>query len=345
MKIGIVGDIHLSRYSSILRCRAGNFSTRLEGLIKSLSWAEKIFEENGCDEEIFLGDTFDTPDVDSETITALSEVVWHNKPRLRHFIVGNHESGVASLKYNSTQMLYKLGVIEDKPYIYPVDEHCEILFLPYITEDNRKPLVEYLENRHSDKKLIICSHNDLKNFQMGKFISTTGFDIDEIDNNCDICFNGHLHNEGRVGDKIINLGVLSGMNFSEDAFKYVHHIAILDTETLEVKYFINPYAFNFYKVDIENESDLSKLKNLRDNAVVSIKCSNTYKDALKKTLEQVKNIVTYKIIYTTDLVSTKSQNEISLNLGEDHLEQFKKYILETLGNDSIVIEELNEVCK
>ena len=345
MKIGICGDVHISRYSSILRSRGKHFSTRLEGLVKSLSWVEQLFREQGCEEEIFLGDTFDTPDVDAESITALSEIEWNTSSRLKHFIVGNHESGVSSLQYNSTQMLHRLGVVEDTPYIYPLDEYCEILFLPYITEDNRKSFVDYLEHRNRNKKLIVCSHNDLKNFQMGKFISTTGFDIDEIEKNCDIYFNGHLHNCGKVANKIINVGVLTGMNFSEDAFKYEHHVAILDTETLEVKYFENPYAFNFYKVDINDTNDLSKLKNLRTNAIVSIKCSNVYKDALKETLEQVKNIITYKIIYTRDLMSLESQNEISLNLNDDHLEQFKKYIIDTLGNSDVVIEELSEVCK
>ena len=44
-------------------------------------------------------------------------------------------------------------------------------------------------------------------------------------------------------------------------------------------------------------------------------------------------------------MSLESQNEISLNLNDDHLEQFKKYIIDTLGNSGVVIEELSEVCK
>lgn len=345
MKLGIVGDIHWSRYSSILRSRGKHFSTRLEGLIKSLSWAEQLFKEHGCEEEIFLGDTFDKEELNSEEITALSEVEWNKSSRLKHFIVGNHESGVSSLVYNSTQVLHKIGVVEDQPYIYPLDDKTELLFLPYIVEDNRKPLKDYLTKRNSSKKLVVFSHNDIKNFQMGMFLSKTGFDIDEIENNCDLYFNGHLHNCGKVTNKIINLGVLTGQNFSEDAFKYEHHIAILDTDTLEIEYFENPYAFNFYKIDINNEQDLNKLKKVKSNAIVSIKCSNTYQEALKDTLEQVKNIISYKIIYTRDLMSQESSTEVTLELSDDHLEQFKKYIIDTLGNSQVVNEELSEVCK
>ena len=165
MKILICGDVHFSTYSSIVRSRGKHFSTRLECLIKSLCWVEQISEEYGCEEEIYLGDFFDKPELSSEELTALSEIHWNNSSRLKHFIVGNHESGVASLIYNSTQALHKLGVVEDVPYIYPLNENTEILFLPYITEDNRKPLSEYLKDRNLNKKLIICSHNDIKDFQ------------------------------------------------------------------------------------------------------------------------------------------------------------------------------------
>lgn len=344
MKVLIVGDIHWSTYSSILRSRGKHFSTRLESLIKSLSWVEQLSKEQGCEEEIFLGDTFDREDLSAEEITALSEVEWNTSSRIKHFIVGNHESGISTLEYNSTQVLHKLGVIENVPYIYPLDEKTEFLFLPYIVEDNRKPLSEYLKERNTSKKLVVFSHNDIKNFQMGPFLSKTGFDIDEIENNCSLYFNGHLHNCGNVTKKIINIGVLSGQNFSEDAFKYEHHVAILDTDTLEIQYFENPYAINFYKIDITNLNDLDKLKKVKSNAVVSIKCPNAYQEALKDTLQQVKNILTYKIIYTRDLVSQESSSEITLEIGEDHLEQFRKYIIETLGNDEIINEELNEVC-
>ena len=140
MKVCIIGDIHWSTYSSILRTRGKYFSMRLEYLIQSLSWVEMISKKYNCEEEIFLGDFFDKPDLTSEEITALSEVEWNNSTRIKHFIVGNHESGVASLMYNSTQTLYKLGSIENIPWMYPVDDGTEFLFLPYITEDNRKPL-------------------------------------------------------------------------------------------------------------------------------------------------------------------------------------------------------------
>ena len=345
MKILVVGDIHWSTYSSIVRSRGKNFSTRLEYLIKSMNWVEQISREYGCDEEIFLGDTFDKAELSSEEITALSEIEWNNSCRLRHFIVGNHESGISSLIYNSTQALHKVGVVEDTPYIYPLDYKTEILFLPYITEDNRKPLIEYLKDRNSDRKLIVCSHNDIKDFQMGMFLSKTGFSVDEINDNCDLYLNGHLHNAGYVNKKLINVGVLCGQNFSEDAFRYEHHIMILDTDTLQYSFIENPYALNFYKLTIGMEQDLSALDALKNNAVVSIRCNDDLKSELIKKLNTNTKIVESKVMYYSDIVSSGDELGTTDLQFADHLNKFKEFVIDKLGSTVTVLEELEEVCK
>ena len=345
MKIGVVGDIHWSTYSSILRSRGKYFSTRLEGLIKSLSWVEQLFKEQEVEEEVFLGDFFDKDVVSDEEVTALSEVCWNDSVRLRHFIVGNHEIGIHSLLYSSTQALTKLGNVINAPIIYPLDEKTEFLFLPYIVEDNRKPLDEYLKERNNSKKLVVFSHNEIKNFQMGKFLSTAGFEIEDIEKNCDLYLNGHLHNCGNVTNKIINIGVLSGCNFSEDASKYEHHVAILDTDTLEIQYFENPYAFNWYNINITHDADFRSMRNLKNNAIVCVRCKKQLEEEVKETLRDLRNVLTYKIICTRDSLLEESSDELKFDMGKDHIEQFKEYIIEALGNTSVVNEELSEVCK
>lgn len=345
MKVLIVGDIHWSTYSSIVRSRGKYFSTRLEHLIRSMNWVEQISKEYGCEEEIFLGDTFDKAELSSEEITALSEIEWNNSCRLRHFIVGNHESGISSLIYNSTQALHKVGVIEDTPYIYPVDDATEFLFLPYITEDNRKPLADYLKNRVKDKKMIVFSHNDIKDFQMGMFLSKTGFSIDEINENCDLYLNGHLHNAGFVNDKIINVGVLCGQNFSEDAFRYEHHVMVLDTDTMTYEFIENPEALNFYKLTIGDEQDLTVLDKLKNNAVVSIRCNDDLKSELIKKLNTNTNILESKVIYYSDVVNSSDELGTANLQFADHLNKFKEFVIEKLGSTVTVLEELEEVCK
>lgn len=344
MKIGIVGDIHWSTYSSILRSRGKFFSTRLEYLIKSLSWVESTFEKYDCEEEIFLGDFFDKSDLSSEEITALSEVEWNHSSRLKHFIVGNHESGISSLVYNSTQALHKIGVVEDVPYLYPLDDKTEILFLPYITEDNRKSLSEYLKNRDVNKKLIIVSHNDIKDFQMGMFLSKTGFSVDDIESNCELYINGHLHNGGWVTNKILNLGNLCGQNFNEDAFKYEHHIAILDTDTLKIEFIENPYALNFYNIEITNSNDLQQLQRLKNNSIISIRCNVKLKEQVLEYMNNLSTIVAHRFILTRDVDSVESE-KISFEF-VNHLNQFSDFILQRDDiNIEIAKQELLEVCK
>jgi hypothetical protein len=348
MKILVVGDIHWSTYSSILRSRGNYFSTRLEYLIKSLNWVEQISKQYGCEEEIFLGDTFDKPDLTAEEISALSEISWESKPRLRHFLVGNHESGMSSLKYNSTQILHKLGVIEDTAHYYPVDNKTEFLFLPYQTKDASNVIVPFVDQcmeRNPNKKLIVFSHNDIKGFQMGKFISTNGYDIKEIEEGCDLYINGHLHNGGWVSPrKILNLGNLTGQNFSEDASKYEHHIVILDTDTLELEFIKNPYALNFYKIEIDNKDAINQLYFLKENSVLSIKCLDELVDQVRKELKNLTNIVEYRIVQYSKIVLNDGVQTVSMN-NVDHLEQFRKFVLDNLGITEIVEQELNEVCK
>jgi len=346
MKILVVGDVHFSQYSSILRSRGKNFSTRLENMIQSLNWVETISTEYGCNEEIFLGDFFDRSDLLQEEISALKEIQWNHTPRIRHFIVGNHESGIATLEYNSTDVLSSVprNDIINEPVLYSLDDKTEILFLPYITEDNRKPFAEYLTNRNPAKKLIVFSHNDIKDFQMGAFLSTTGFSVDEICQYSDLYMNGHLHNCGQVGDKIINVGNLTGQNFSEDAFKYEHHIAILDTDTMKIEYVENPYAMNFYKIEINSESDIKELKKIKSNAVVHIRCLDTLENVVRSTLETL-NVIASKIILVSTVSSGSIDSSVSLKCA-DHLKQFIDFILsrDDIDDKEIFRQELSEVC-
>ena len=60
MKIGIVGDVHLSQYSSIIRSNGKKYSKRIENIIKSVNWAEEEFKHRSCDIVVYLGDTFDS---------------------------------------------------------------------------------------------------------------------------------------------------------------------------------------------------------------------------------------------------------------------------------------------
>ena len=217
MRLLILGDCHWSSYSSIVRSRGEKYSTRLENLIKTMSWIEAEAVTKGCDTIVCLGDFFDQSELGAESITALQEVPWSEIPHW--FIVGNHEMGRGNLEHSSSHLFNLLpnaSVIDEVKFFNTND--TTIVSIPYILESNRKPLKEYLGNYPLKENVIILSHNDIAGIQMGQFISTTGFSIEEIEENCDLFLNGHLHNGAEIGNKIINVGNITGQNFSEDAF-------------------------------------------------------------------------------------------------------------------------------
>ena len=344
MKILIVGDVHFSTYSSILRKRTEKFSERLENMIKCLNWAEEQADINLCDKIIYLGDFFDKPELNAEELTALQKVHWSNLPHV--FIVGNHESPVASLKYNSTNVLKQQGFKIITDISTESFNGINLIYIPYTLEEDRKPIKEYLSELNiSDTKSIIFSHNDIKGIQYGGYKSKSGFELSDIESNCKFFINGHLHNGEYLNNSksILNLGNLTGQNFSEDASKYIHKIAILDTDINDIRFIENPYAFNFYKIIISRNEDLIKLHNLKNNSVLSIKCEEALLDSCKNELLNLPNVVEYKIIAFKETFKSDKNEEIKLN-NIDHLKQFNEFILNTLGSFDVVKEELLHIC-
>ena len=342
MKIGICGDIHWSAYSSIVRSRSDKYSTRLENLIKSVNWFEQITQEHNCQSNIYLGDFFDRDQLVGEEISALQEIKWNDNSKV--FLVGNHEMSRSTLEYSSSH-LFKLcprATVIDKPQYY-LFEGTEICFLPYVLESNRKDINYYFNN--SNNKRIIFSHNDIKDIQMGAFLSTEGFEKSDIEQNCNLFINGHLHNGSKISQKIINIGNLTGQNFSEDANNYKHHIIILDTETLEYEIINNPYAFNFYKLDFTNK-DINYIKNklnkLNNNSVITVKVNAQLSQQIKELISNMNNIVESRIII--EMINNEDNSEINdIDYSIDHIKQFTNFVKNNIGTSKEIIEELDKI--
>lgn len=361
MKILLYGDNHFSQYSSIVRGRGTNYSLRLENQIQTMNWVEQQAQRYDCGEVICLGDFFDKPELNSEEITALKDIKWCE---ITHrFIVGNHESAISSLIYNSTKALEGMNDFDiiSKPKLIPYGKtdgvhDLYIMCIPYTLEENRKTIAGYRKELKvpEDARLVVLSHNDIKGIRYGAFLSKDGFDLKEIKEHCNLFVNGHLHNGAFLDEDnpklysqcMLNLGNVTGLNFSEDASKYDHRIVILDTETLSLTFYVNPFAFNFYKLEIDKEEDLNKINNMQwDNDVVTIRCEESLLDKLNELLKNNNKIVSSRIIvYKKDIMADgKDVSMITLN-NIDHLKQFEEFTLNTLGKDDIVKEELGIIC-
>lgn len=297
MKILIYTDNHFCRYSSILRSRGEKYSKRLENQIESLNWVNQIAIEKECDRMIHLGDFFDKPDLTAEEISALKEIKWNDLPK--DFILGNHEM---YQDHNSLNVLSQLGNIIIEPTNWLASNNVNILYLPYILENDRKPLSEYIYKREGER-VVVLSHNDIKGIRYGQYESKIGFDIKEICDNCNLFINGHLHNQTQINEKIINLGDLTGLNFNEDGFKYSHCVGILDTYTLDLELIHNPYAINFYKLEEDINYDFNHFKTIIDkveNGVLSVKVPQSKLKEVRDYLQTCSNIIEFRVISSSE---------------------------------------------
>ena len=317
------------------------YTTRLEYLIKGLNWVNDLAVKNSCEALICAGDMMDRATLDDIEITALKEIQW----RLPcYFLVGNHESKDSSLLYTSVKALESdNNIIINSPYTLDLPK-AQIHFVPYIVESDRKPLTDYLLDVDRSKKQIIISHNDLNGVNYAGFVSQTGFKLDEIDACCDLYLNGHLHNSERITNKILNLGSMSAHNFTNDSFRYKYGVWFLDTDTLSLTFFENPYSLNFYKIDIMNAGDIKQLDKLKNQAILSVKCLDKLIAEVRTKLDAMPKVLTYRLIPIISLEEgTKVVDNSSLLV--DHLAKFIECCKEKLEPGPVLDAELQEICK
>ncbi len=333
MKLLIYTDNHFCKKSSIVKGMGKKYTLRLENQIQSINWVEELGVKKKVDKIICLGDYFDKSSLEAMELGAFNDIKWSNIPK--YILVGNHDANDIDLK-ESVTTLFKIASTFNKEMFNVIDEVTfdqSILWLPYIVEDSRKNILEYTNNI---KPNIILSHNDIKGLQMGQFLSQTGFNIEDIENNCNLFINGHLHNGIKFCKNGINLGNLTGQNFSEDAFKYQHNVMILDTKTLEYELIENPFAFNFYKLEINVKEDLNIFNTLKNNSVLSIRCLSTLKEELLKKLE-TSSIVAYRITYYTPIEDTQ---DIQYIYNGDYISEHDSFCKNTLKDiNSLLLEK------
>ena len=344
MKICIYTDNHYAQYSSILRNRGSKYSVRLENQIESLNWVEELSAQKKCDRVVCLGDFFDKPELNAEELTALKSIKW-NKDVAHMFLVGNHEMGSNDLEYSSSHVFESLGFQSIKYVDYEKIGNAGIIYLPYLLKDRRATLKQYKEDLTYDnqaEKYIVFSHNDIAGIRYGQYLSKDGFDIQDIYDNCDLFINGHLHNQTQINDKTINLGNLTGQNFSEDATKYSHCAAILDTETLKLELINNPYAFDFFKFDIDTQDQLdANLDLCKGYSVVTVKVPDTMLVETRQKLVEKSNIVQFRVI--TKVTKNTKAGSIEELVKVDHIQQFKDYCVQHIDNTEVLIDELSKL--
>ena len=346
MKICIYSDVHWSTTSSIVRQQGTLFSTRLEHLINSMNWVNSTAVEQGCELTICAGDFMHKPQLSDEELTALKQINWADMQH--YFLCGNHESSVSSLCFSSVMALESdhRHIIADQLYSLVLDD-TKISFIPYIIESNRESIDNYIKPDELGRKHIIISHNDIAgiNYCYGGFESKAGFSIKEIEDNCDLYLNGHLHNQKWITDKILNVGSLSAHNFTNDSLVYNYGLWILDTEDLSMTFIENPYSFNFYKFEIKKANEIKNINKVKKNAVVSVVCTKDLFTDCKDALEKNSNIITHRLAARSEVIDTTHSIDIEEIRGTDHIQRLIQFCHNNIENTEILEAELAEICK
>lgn len=344
MKILLYTDNHFCETASIVTKIGDKYTVRLENQLKSINWTEELAVKENCKLIICLGDFFDKQSLTDQELTALNDIKFNaDIPHI--FLVGNHESEEIDLKYSSTQVLSRANMkIVSEAYKTLIGD-TEFCFLPYTTERNIKPLAEVFGKKEADKRVIL-SHNDIAGVQMGMITSKSGFPIEDIEANCDLFLNGHLHNGTTVTKKIHNLGNLTGKDFGEDALKYEHKAFILDSDTLELKAVENPYALNFYQFDIDSRDDVYSLERLKDNMVLKLHCKLSLMSFLNEKLAELSDrVVSSKIIAIQTLEDGTEAELDAAELTVDYLAELCTCCKAKINNTPILDYELAQICK
>lgn len=111
---------------------------------------------------------------------------------------------------------------------------------------------------------------------------------------------------------------------------------------MKVDFYENPYAFNFYKIDLTDFTDKqqfdNEFKNLKNNSVLTVKVTDTYAPLIREVLDNCENIVQYRIII--DKIDNQDTVEIAANIEQDHLKMFYDFVIDALGDGETVLNEL-----
>ena len=257
-KIAIVGDLHFGKKN--------NNEKLLESQIK---WFNDSFfptmRKEKCDTVVFLGDIFDNRVSLSPLILKHVREIFNSCCSMfsTHVVVGNHDCF-----YRNTNDVNSLGVLADQgAHVYPDITELELfgkdcLILPWLTKDTLTKAESILAKNNYD---LCFGHLEINGFEMAKnHIATNGMTQDTFFN-CQKVYSGHFHIRN-VDGQIKYVGTPYELDWGD--YLEEKGFTILDTDTMEEKYFLNDVSPKHMKLKSE-ELDIDDLtpELVRDNYI------------------------------------------------------------------------------
>ena len=333
MKLGIVADMHLAYTSSILPIykKDSIHTTRLQYMIDTVKWYTKLFEEQGCDYIINLGDLTDSNILRSEEITALAEAYSdRNENSIEElYIIGNHDTLTDDHRFSTTSILnnipkFKVYSEPAKVELVKGDEKLNVTMLPYMNW--KKIDHEFLKKWNSD---ILFSHIDI----MGSSLYSTfgvdfGIDPELLCMYFNHVYNGHIHLQEKLKcskENIWNVGSLTSISFS-DSNKYIPGAHIVDTKTGKFETIPNPFNILFRKLSVDSITSLKDKLSKLDKSyryVLRIDVPYQLKEEIQKLIDKEEYIIASRLIIDRKSTFVESKEITNLDLVDQNNIKYK----------------------
>lgn len=328
MKILVYTDLHCSYTSSImpLYYKDSKYTTRLQMIIDTGKWLNKVATLGKVDMIINGGDTTDSHILRSEEITALSEFFRAIQYDCRHIIItGNHDTFDNNVNFYSTSILSNINNIE--VYNKPTKINDELSVLPYASTENIS-----LDTLKSISNKVLLSHIDIKGSHLrSDYIMDTGIDPEILAEYFNLVLNGHLHTAEEIitsKNKIHNIGGISSISFS-DSNSYIPSACIIDTETLKIDRYENPFAILFRRLTVNSIEDLlNKIKKFTTKHKYILRVNSPYniRDEVREILSNKSNVITYRVVSNMIDKRISLSDTNKLDLVDDIESEFINYL-------------------
>lgn len=337
MKIGIYTDLHIAYTSSILPLAystSSKYTTRLQMIIDTGKWLNKLFTDNNVDIIVNGGDTCDSNILKSTEITALAEFFKQFTSDIPHYVItGNHEILDENSEFHATAILDGIGSITVVNKPTKINNYISVL--PYMNSNNiDNNLLKSLSNN------LLVSHIDIMGSALrAEYIMDTGINSEMLAEYFDFVANGHLHTAEHIHtskNNVWNIGSVSSISFVDNN-EYIPSAIIYDTDTKMFERFENPYTILFRKLNVNSIADvISQTNNLSDNYkyVVRVTCPYDCREEIRQYLDSLSKVITYRVVSNNYGKSINLSNDSLLIKNLDRQSDMKTEFIKFLNKNS-----------
>ena len=319
-----------------------------------LKFYDEIFfpylEENNIKTLVHLGDVVDRRKfINFQTASIFRKRFWdrlYEEQIDTHIIIGNHDTYFKNTNnVNAIENLYTTFDKKNEPWIYEKSEivnfdGTDILFVPWICDDNREHSMEMLRTAKTD---ILMGHLEIKGVEMQNGIINEYGNAKSDFSRFERVISGHFHKHTDDG-QIFYCGAQYEMTWSDHQDPKGFHI--FDTETREMERIWNPMTIHKKIIydDKKKDYDLLDIQPYHNHFIKLIVLNKTDDDKFDKFVERLYNEIT---VHDLNIIEDYSDIKASVRddiveMGEDTVTFLNNYVdqLETDVNKTKLKEYL-----